>query len=67
MSVLAMRKLTCLSHELPVHRPGLDDVVGDVVEDRQVGARLEDHRGVGELGRAVLVGRERVDPDVLGR
>ena len=66
MSVLARRKLTCRSHELPVHRPGPDDVVRDVVEDRQVGARLEDHRGVREFGGPVLVGREGVDADVLG-
>ena len=49
-------------HELAVHRPGLDDVVRDVVHDREVRARLEDHRHVGEIRRAVLVGGERRDP-----
>ena len=53
-----------LLDELAVHGAGLDEVVGDVVQDREVRARLEDHRNVGQIGRAVLVGRKRRDPDM---
>ena len=49
-------------HELAVHRPGLDEVVRDVVHDREVRAGLEDHRHVREIRRAVLVGGQRRDP-----
>ena len=35
-------EIDVLCDELPVHRAGPDDVVGDVVHDRQVGPRLED-------------------------
>ena len=47
-------------HELFVHRTILDDVVRDVVQDRQVGLRREDHAVVGQLERAVLKGRQYV-------
>ena len=38
--------------------PFLDDVVGDEVEDGQVGLRLEDHGDVGQVEAAVLEGGE---------
>ena len=64
MSVLRDPEVDVLVDEVAVHRVGLDDVVGDVVQDRQVRARLEDQRRVGEVGRAVLIGRERVNAHV---
>ncbi len=57
---LATLELDVLGNEVLVHRTGRDDVVADVVEDRQVGLRLEDHRVVGELVRAMLEGRQHV-------
>ena len=50
--------------ELLVDPAGLDDVVGDVVEDHEIGLRGEHHRDVGELEIAVLEGREHGHLDV---
>ena len=50
--------------EVLVDPPGLDDVVGDVVEDREVGPRPEDDRQVGQIRAAVLVGGQHGDPHV---
>jgi len=47
-----------LVDEVAVDALGPDDVVGDVVEDRQVALRLERQRQVGQLVRAVLEGRQ---------
>ena len=44
--------------EVLVDPPGRDDVVGDVVQDRQIRARLEHDRDVGEIGASVGEGRE---------
>ena len=55
-----------LVDEVALRRAGLDDVVRDVVQDREVGAGLEDDRHVRQVGRAVLVGRQRRDPHVWG-
>jgi hypothetical protein len=44
----------------------LDDVVADVVEDRQVGLRLEDQLVVGQFAGAVREGGQHMDLDVLG-
>jgi hypothetical protein len=52
--------------EVLIHRAGLDDVVADVVQDRQVGLRLEDQFGVGHLARAMREGRQHVHLHVLG-
>ena len=50
--------------EVAVHRAALDDVVGDVVEDDQVGLRLEHHGQVGQLEAAVLEGGQHRDLDL---
>ena len=50
--------------EILVDPAGLDDVVGDGVEDVEVGLRLEHHADVGEVERAVLEGREHGDADM---
>ena len=47
--------------EVPVHLVIADDVVGDVVEDRQVGLGLEDDAVVRQLEAAVLEGGEDMD------
>jgi hypothetical protein len=52
-------------HEFLIDRLVLDDVVADVVEDRQVALRLEDQFVVGKFGRAMAEGREHVNLDVL--
>ena len=53
-----------LVDEVLVHAAGRDDVVGDGVEDREIGLRLEHHLDVGEIERAVLEGREHRDADM---
>ncbi len=55
-----LSEVDVLVDELPVHRILLHDVVGDVVEDRQIGLRLEDHAVVGQLKAAMLIGRQHV-------
>ncbi|MCY1341897.1 hypothetical protein D9M69_278650 [compost metagenome] len=52
------------AYELLVDRTALDDVVGDVVEDDQVGLRAEHHGNVGQLETAVLEGRQYRDLDM---
>ena len=58
---LAALEHRVLVDEVLVHPAGLDDVVGDGVEDREIGLRLEHHADVGEIERAVLEGREHGD------
>ena len=62
MSVWPRLNTRVLVDEILVHPAGLDDVVGDGVEDREIGLRLEHHADVGEIERAVLEGREHGDP-----
>ena len=57
---LTALELDVLGDEVLVHRTGRDDVMADVVQHRQVGLRLEDHRVVGELVGAMLEGRQHV-------
>ena len=47
--------------EVPVHLVVANDVIGDVVEDRQVGLGLEDDAVVRQLEAAVLEGGEDMD------
>jgi hypothetical protein len=49
-------KVDVVGNEFLVHRTGLDDVIGDVVEDRQSRLRREDHAVVGQLEAAMLEG-----------
>ncbi|MNO61706.1 hypothetical protein D3C76_523600 [compost metagenome] len=56
----ALAELGVLVDEVPVHLVVLDDVVGDVVEDRQVGLGREHHAVVRQLEAAVLEGGEHV-------
>ena len=57
---IALAEVGVLGDELGIDRLVLDDVVGDVVEDRQVGLRREDHAVVGQFERPVLEGRQHV-------
>ena len=57
-------KVVWLSTKSCVDPAGLDDVVGDVVEDRKIGARLEDDRDVGEVHAAMREGRQHRDLDM---
>ena len=50
----AQFEVDVLLDEVLVDAAGRDDVVGDVVEDREVGPRLEDDRDVGKIEGAVL-------------
>ena len=50
--------------EILVHPPGLDDVVGDRIEEKEVGVRREDDADIGEVDRTVLEGREHRDTHV---
>ncbi|MBA7674618.1 hypothetical protein ES703_82838 [subsurface metagenome] len=50
--------------ELLVDAPGLDDVVGDRIEQVEVGLRCEHHADVGQIERAVLEGGEHGDADM---
>src|SRR3954453_1736794 len=49
-----------------VDAPSRDDVVGDGVEDRKIGLRLEHDRNVGEVEGAVLERRQYRDLDMRG-
>ena len=55
-----LAELGVLVDEVPVHLVVLDDVVGDVVEDRQVGLGREHHAVVRQLEAAVLEGGQHV-------
>ena len=61
MSVGVLVKLTCLLTKSQLTASLLHDVVGDVVQDRQIGLRLEDHAMVGQFEAAMLEGRQHVD------
>ena len=58
---LAALEHRMLGDEVLVHPAGLDDVVGDGVEQIEIGLRLEHHADVGEIERAVLEGRQHRD------
>ena len=58
---LAALEQRVLGDEVLVDAAGLDDVVGDGVEQVQIGVRLEHHADVGEIERAVLEGRQHRD------
>ena len=51
-----------VAHERLVDAAGRDDVVGDVVEDCEIRARLEDDRHVGQIHAAMREGRQHRDP-----
>jgi hypothetical protein len=51
-----------VAHELLVDPAGLNDVVRDVVQDREVGAWLEDDRDVRQVHAAVGKGGEYRNP-----
>ncbi|MNT59139.1 hypothetical protein D3C72_1966220 [compost metagenome] len=53
---IAFEEFRVLVDELAVDALGLDDVVGDVVQDRQIALRRESQRQVCEFIRAVLKG-----------
>ena len=61
MSVAPLHERRVLLDEILVHPAGGDDVIGDVVQDREIRARLEDDRDIGEVGAAVGEGREHGD------
>ena len=62
----ALAEVDVLPDEVFVDCAGADDVVADVVQDRQVGLRLEQQLGIGHLAAAVREGRQHVHLDVLG-
>ncbi|MNZ74600.1 hypothetical protein D3C78_930510 [compost metagenome] len=53
----ALGKAGVLADEVFVDRAAFDDVIGDVVEDQQIGLWLEHHGNVGQFEAAVLEGR----------
>ena len=57
---LATLELDVLIDKGLVHLVVGNDVVADVVQDREVGLRLEDHAVVGQLKRAMFEGRQHV-------
>ena len=61
-----LEEVHVLLHEGFIHRLVLDDVVADVVEDGQVGLRLEDQFVVRQFAGTMTEGRQHVDLDVLG-
>ena len=61
---LAALEQGVLVDEILVDATGLDDVVGDGVEDAEIGLRLEHHADVGEIERAVLECRQHGDADM---
>ena len=67
MSVWPRLNRVCAVDEILVDPAGLDDVVGDGVEQIEVGLRLEHHADVGEVERAVFEGRKHGDADMRRR
>ena len=63
---IAPADVDVLLHEVLVDPPGLDNVLGDIVEDGEVGLWGEDDGHVGEIERTVLEGREHRHLDVGG-
>ena len=57
----AAGELGVLADEVLVHRAACDDVVGDVVEDQQIGLRFEHQRDIGQVEAAVLEGGQHGD------
>ena len=64
MSIGALHEAGVLVDEVLIHPAGRDDVIGDVVEDREISARLEHDRDVGEVGAAVGERGQHRDLDV---
>ncbi|MNL87916.1 hypothetical protein D3C87_2173350 [compost metagenome] len=50
-----------LANEILIDRTAFNDVVGDVIEDQQVGLRLEYHGNIGQFETAMLEGRQHGD------
>ena len=57
---LADLEIDLVLDEIFVDLAALDDVVADVVEDRQVGLRHKDHAVIGQFETAMLEGRENM-------
>ncbi len=53
-----------LVDKVPIHRVVPDDVIGDEIGDDQVGLRGKNHAVIGQLERAVIIGRHNVHADV---
>ena len=60
----ALGELGVTADEVLIDRAAFDDVVGDVVEDDQVGLWLEHHGDVGQIETSVLEGRQHRDLDL---
>ena len=60
----AFHEAGVLVDEILIHPAGRDDVIGDIVEDREVGAGLEHDRDVGEIGTAIGECGQHRDLDV---
>ncbi|MNY08899.1 hypothetical protein D3C86_1417790 [compost metagenome] len=50
-----------LADEILIDRTAFNDVVGNVIEDQQVGLRLEYHGNIGQFETAMLEGRQHGD------
>ena len=61
---IAQLEVAVLGHELLVHTPRGDDVVGNVVQDRQVGLRLEGQLNVCQFVRAMFKGGQHGHLDI---
>ena len=61
----AFLEIDVLLHELGVDLFVRDDVVGNVVQDRQISLRLEDDGLIGQIKAAVFVGGQHGHLDVL--
>ena len=61
---IAQFEVAVLGHKLLVHTPCGDDVVGNVVQDRQVGLRLKGQLNIRQLIRTVLKGGQHSHLDV---
>jgi len=58
---IAPLEVDVFGDEVVVHRVVFDDVVGDVVQDHQIGLRRKDHRDIGQVETAMLECREDGD------
>ncbi|MNY02151.1 hypothetical protein D3C86_1347120 [compost metagenome] len=54
----AAHEFRVVLHEILVDASGLDNVVGDIIEDDEIRTRLEDHRDIGKVHAAMGEGRK---------
>jgi hypothetical protein len=63
----ATPEIDVLGDEIAIHTTALDDVIGDVIHDREIGLRPHHQRNVGQVEGTMLVRRQHGDPHIRRR